>query len=40
VVTEVKDNFSGEILSVFPLNFSTTDIRSRDEGPLRQATDL
>lgn len=40
VVTEVKDNFPGKILSVLSHNFSTTDICSRDEGPLRQATDL
>jgi hypothetical protein len=40
VVTEVKDNFSGKILSVLSHNVSTTDICSRDEGPLQQATDL
>jgi hypothetical protein len=40
VVTEVKDNFSGKILSVLSHNFGATDVCSRDEGPLRQATDL
>ena len=40
VVTEVKDNVSGKILSLLSHNFSATDICSRDEGPLRQAADL
>lgn len=40
MVTEVKDNFSGKILSVLSYNISTANICSRDEGPLQQATDL
>lgn len=39
MVTEVKDYFPGKVLSVLPHNFSTTDICSRDEGPVQQATD-
>jgi hypothetical protein len=40
MVTEVKDIFSGKILSVLSHNVGTTDICARDEGPLQQATDL
>jgi hypothetical protein len=40
VVTEVKDSFSGKILTVLSHNISTTNVCSRDEGPLQQATDL
>lgn len=40
MVTEVKNNFSGKILSLLSHNISPTNICSRDEGPLQQATDL
>jgi hypothetical protein len=39
MVTEVKDSFSGKILSVLPFNIGTTNFCSRDESSLQQATD-
>jgi hypothetical protein len=39
MVTEVKDSFSGKILSVFPFNTGTTNFCSRYESSLQQATD-
>jgi hypothetical protein len=39
MVAEVKDIFPGKILSVLSHNVSTTDISSRDESPVQQATD-
>lgn len=39
MVTEVEDCVSGKIFSVLLLNISTTNVCSRDEDSLRQATD-
>jgi hypothetical protein len=39
MATEVKDGFSGKILSVLPFNIGTTNFSSRDENSLQQTTD-